>query len=66
MEREKYFISQGYNLVTIWECELSKEVKNTKLDSLLVSSLRTNLDLHDAFYGGKTEVFKQLTQGVIK
>ena len=28
--------------------------------------MRTNLDLHDAFYGGRTEVFKQLTQGVIK
>ena len=34
MEREKYFILQGYKLVTQWECELSKEVKNAKLDSL--------------------------------
>ena len=28
--------------------------------------MRTNLDLHDAFYGGRTEVFKQLTQGIIE
>ena len=31
MEREKYFISQVYNIVTIWECELSKEVKKFKI-----------------------------------
>ena len=29
-------------------------------------SLKTNLDLHDAFYRKRIEVFKQLTQGIIK
>ena len=50
MERKNYFILQEYKLVTRWECEISNEVKNAKLVSILVSSLPTNLDLHDSFY----------------
>ena len=62
MEREKYFILQWYKLVTKWKCELPNKVKNAKLNSLFASSLRNNLDLHNALYEGWTEVFKQLTQ----
>ena len=55
LERDEFIKSQGYNLVTIWECDWQDQKKGSAIQHFLKDHLVTSrLEPRDAFFGGRT------------
>lgn len=58
----------GYHLNVIWECEIEKQLKENREmkkyfeDTNRWLHLKNSIDPRDALYGGRTSVFKLLTE----
>jgi hypothetical protein len=64
MKRESELMSQGYNVRTMWACKWKKLKEDDPEIRKQVSSLEwvSPLNPRDAFFGGRTECFKLLSQ----
>lgn len=60
MKKEETLRSKGYNLVTIWECEWDKQVKENNEPKTFIQEceILEPLNPRDAFYGGRTNAVK--------
>jgi hypothetical protein len=59
IEKKRYLEGKGYVYVGKWECEFDREVRenDTLRNCVQQSEMINPLELRDAFYGGRTEVF---------
>ena len=60
VEKEQRLKDQGFKVISIWECQFDKQIKESKDTKEFVDQLNivTPLEPRDAFYGGRTESFK--------
>ncbi|KAK0409017.1 hypothetical protein QR680_004295 [Steinernema hermaphroditum] len=73
MKKEQTLKRMGYEVITIWGCDIDKEVKEdrkTGSENGIAAffkefhNLTGSLEIRDAFFGGHTEVFRVLAQKI--
>lgn len=64
LDKKIFLEKQGYKYICMWECDFDRQCKeNTLLNNhVITSEIVPPLEPNDAFYGGRTEVFRLLKE----
>ena len=63
LEKQKYIESEGFEYISMWECDFTQQLSENKDLKRFVDTLDivSPIEPRDAFYGGRTEAFKLFT-----